>query len=895
MAHAAQLDALTGELVAAITTASSKADADHHKHSALRTFTTRHSGRTNQFEVNARFEGLVEKCRILNNDPLADALHIRLRELFGRSDRWTPEVLSLLLQLSDRPVHNSNVEDLVLFKPDSASAPLTWSDIIADDPLDHQDGVWKNVDFAADGSDEDEINESEQSNRFQLTPDSSELQPEAVVNRLDTLVIPVMTKKPCEIEHAHFWKNSTAEGSPPEKSGGRSHGILVTQLQAVREVIFMLLGSPTSIYTRHQRGNANISPVFSMRYVSQESMANLLNRFAIIGDKLLRIRSWIQERTNVPLEQTFQAALASRIRDVDSFLSSIQATILDSDNPLTITLLELYDEVCNASRLIQQVHEILVDLERVPKFYLPFRILECLFDGACSNQDIGDADAYEYMAKLFFECFHTYLRPIRLWMERGELSEHDQVMFIQKRQQDVPLISLWNDQYCLVYENNGRVHAPNFLHIAAKKIFNTGKSVAFLRHLGHDEEALGLQCIAEPTMDFETVCRKGNFGVLSPFPELFDKSLDTWVANKHHSLSSTLREQLESQCGLQRSFDALEYIYFSRNGAVSNDVTVKLFERIDRGNSRWNDSFILTDLFQRAFCDLPCLDLNRLRLPPKPAALSGDMHRNPRSMSVLDDLRITYTLPWPVSNIINMESIETYQRAQVFLTQVQRAKYLLQQMKVSQTNSRKATPEFEDRLLIAYKIRHRLLWFTDTMLIYLAGVVLSSTTADMRAMITRAEDVDAMITIHKVYITQLEDQCLLAKKHAPIRQAITSMLDLTVLFSDTQALDARRTLFSSDNCSTMFRSNARYVTYIHQSRPSGTISSSSSEDSEPDTEYASNDSATSAGALHVERLENIHDTFIKLHGFVTTAVQGISKADSGPCWEVLANSLAVGL
>src|SRR5436190_20969782 len=94
--------------------------------------------RTNQFEVQETLDGLEEKFRVFNQDELADALRERLNKLSAISTKWTPDVLSLLLQLSDRPATNSRIEDLELLKSPDIPPKLTWAEIFADDPLDEE-------------------------------------------------------------------------------------------------------------------------------------------------------------------------------------------------------------------------------------------------------------------------------------------------------------------------------------------------------------------------------------------------------------------------------------------------------------------------------------------------------------------------------------------------------------------------------------------------------------------------------------------------------------------------------------------------------------------------------------------------------------------------------------
>jgi len=879
MAYTVAIGSLVEDLIRVTINTPSAGQIEEYKKFALREFSSSPSGRTDHFNVNARLEGLEEKARILNDDRLSDALQARLAELSSRSDEWTPEVLSLLLQLSDRPVQNTKVKDLILLGPDTPAAPLTWADIVVDDPLDDHDGIWENVDFSADVSDEDESIQPDMSDNPGQSPGSSVLNFESIETTLESLIVPGDANRVREIEDAQFWQQN---GLVTHRE--RQPTLLLTELQVIREVIFIFLGLPASICTMDAEGSIHLYPGLVIRQVSQRALADLLQAFVDVATKLATIRRWTKRRTAVPLEQTFQAALASRLVEVDSTFHKIQGRILHFQTQFAPSLMQLYHEVNDNSRLILQSHEIINNLRLMPKPELPFGILERYFDVTCFNQSMGDADGYEYMARLFFDCFQTYLRPLQYWMERAQLSRHDQIMFVRKSEEDVPLGSLWQKQYYLLQNDSAQLHAPRFLHLAAKKIFNTGKSVEFLRQLGYELDRLGVLSHPRPELTFEKVCQPADLGMLSPFTELFDMAFDGWITSQYHSSSSVLRRQLETECGLQRSLDALEFIYFCRNGAISSNTTVKIFERIDHGNRRWNDSFVLTKLFQEAFSSLACVDVDSLEVRSSAKATYDNSQRTQRSMSVLEDLCVNYTLSWPVANIVRLESMEVYQRVSVFVTQIQRAKYLLQRQKLSGA----ASKSNKAPLSLIYRLHYQLLWLTNTILTYTMDVVLSATTTDMRASMRRAEDMDSMIKVHEEYISQLQDRCLLTKQHSPIRQAVISLLDLTVLFSDMQALYVKQPSKDAGQRKTS-------EPYTGRRKEKTPASDDEDDDSDDDTGNTNTKPMLGTEIPDIVRLQSLCDTFRKLHGFVTAAVQGISKANEAACWEILANSLAAGL
>ena len=886
MTHAAKIRSLIGDLIKSIQGSpnglSNEQDTSNLESLKLyvsRTFADPRPARTNQFEVLDQLDGLEEKFRILNNDELADALKARLNELSGHFDRWTPEVLSLLLQLSDKPVEKTKIEDLAVPKPDVPEPLLQWSDILVVDSLVHADGLWDSIDYAAESSDEEEHIALEISSSSEPTSASSIPLDDAhaeVDSGIQT--VQVDNKAITEIIGSQFWKTKAA--LEPSIAGYSIRDrdlfskVTITEMQMIREVIFMLLGLPTFVFTSSQDGEITYNPRYSIRHVSDSSIKHLLNEFITIGSKLSSIRTWTRTIETVPVQQTFQAVLSSRMRAVNGALSAIEARILNTVRPITISLLELRAEVSHITRLMQPVAEIVTGLGTTPKEHRPFEILECLFERTCTYQSLGDIEGYEFVAKLFFDCLQTYLKPVKIWMETGELSNHDQVMFVARNEEDVALDSIWQKQYSLRFDDNGRLHAPKFLHVATKKIFTTGKSVNLLKKLGHEPD---------PSkevfqLNYSTVCGVAYGEMLSPFSELLDIAFDNWITNMHHSSSQVLRSQLESQCGLSESLDALEYIYFRRNGALTDAATSTIFDRLDRGNRAWNDSSILTERFRSVFNPLPCVDSERLTV--RSSAISHrDKSSQNRSVKFLSALQITYILPWPLATIIPASSLSTYQAISNILLQTHRATHLLLRHP-SPSSSDSSWNSKSTRNTLTYSLRHRLLWLTNTFLTYLTEIVLAVNTAEMRENMHKAEDVDAMIAMHASYIMRLEEQCLISKRLAPIHQGIISLLDLAVLFAETRVLYTNHTQ--------KLQAQTQQPKKHHQDTSDASTPSSDDEPSDNDDEEA-NISPTSIP--YEVQLRKLHDEFTKLLAFVTAGLRGVSRAGGEACWEILADKL----
>ena len=878
MAHAQDVGSLLDQLIFAHLGSSPHATAESLKCSALRIFSSNKTGRTNQFEVHARLEGLVEKLRILNNDGEADRLQERRDDLLKHNWDMSPEALSLLLLLSNRPAQRPGVEDLSIVDTKTLPVSHSWSESDLNSSTGEETGLWKDVDFVNESSDEEGDLESVFSDIQNQERQSSSPSTEESTVDIDDLIVHVQRADLVNLRDTYWLARSSGAIDGPIKSISCSQiRLQLTELQAIREVVYMLLGLPTTIFQKISANTVELSKQVELHHALPTSIRKLMDDFAVIGAELNALRNFINRDEDVPLIQTFQALIGQRIQEVDAKFNAIQIEILNTQATYFASLLQLYEEATQTTRLISHVTPVVKYVAHQSGSPKSFSILEGLYDSICTMHSTGELASYEFLTSIFFQCLQTYLKPISLWMESGELDEYESTMFIQRNDLDVPLDSLWQDQFSLVTSSNGLLHAPSFLHLAARKIFNTGKSVHFLRKLGEGEGSFGARRFDGLPMSFSSVCQQADPYMLSPFPAIFDSAFDDWIARRHRSSSSLLRQRLEDDCGLQSSLDALEYLFFSKNSILSGIVLSRIFERLDGGKRHWNDTFILTEFYHDAFKDILQVNVNNIGV----RSTHKELHR---SMSALETLSVTYGLPWPVANIIRPSSKITYQRVFIFLAQVYRAKFLLLRHKLPDCTPQKGTQHLHQ----IYSLRTHLLYFVDTLLTHITTMVISVCTARMRHSIAKAEDVDSMVAVHTDYILAVEDQCLLTKKHASLKQAVVSILDLTVLFSDALSHTGRGEANIDKN-----RLTQRLEGPSEDSSEDDEIQAPA-QNRRNDLENADLRQNNDSHGNMKQKLEKIRDTYAQLQSFVVANVQGLSKSDGATCWEVWAGNLEAG-
>ena len=872
MAHVAVNETLLKDLAYAISPRHVAEYDEQWLRATAQAVSGRLSAQTNQFEVYGRLRGLVEKLRILNRDDRAESLATCTDEIEEKDWRCTPEVLALLLSLANRPSRQPISLDLTELKEDASTSSLSDSrsdvDQVDDGGAAYDDTMlWRDVDFAANETDSDEDAVSILSETSSDDQDLESLPTEHVDFPDHLIASPSPLPDASKSLIKTYWQRSL-DGETEDQQPTLSF----TELEASRECIHMLLGLPTSIFTLQPGGNIEVREI-KLTCDSRTIVRTLLADFAVTGEQIQLIRLFSGMDHSNPLIQRFQSCLLKVLLTLDGALNMMQSKILDEKQTDVVSLIALFADTDTVTNHACQLYPLLSKLNAVEPSIRPFRILEGLFDLACARQAYGDTEGYEYWAETFFECFELYEKSLSLWMEEGELAKNDQNLFIRKNNGHTTSDALWQDGFSIVKTSAEGLFAPNFLHLAATKILNSGKSVFMLKLLDVSVEK---DQHARSLMSFSKLCNDSDPLMLIPFSELFNASMNKWIASKHLLSTNLLRQQLERQCRFSESLDALEYLFLAKDGFLAESILLPLYTRMDE-NMDWNDIYILTDLLQRVYSVKDCIDVQCISVCV--GDRSSPLESRKRSMEAWDEINISYKLPWVVANIIKPASQRIYQRIFTSIAQLRRAAFLLHKgataRSIGQTGGR--LPKAASRL------RYRLLHFVNALLSHILLGVIDVRTSTMRRQMVEAPDLDGMIAVHEQYMVILEDQCLLSRNHKSVKQAIISVLNLTSHFSDCMVGLLNPGLEEK-------------ATNINEKQRSPSFSSDEESDREEATKQL--DSNEQPGIYlptgSTKKLRKIEGTFTQLLGFITVTVQGLSKSDGATCWQILASHLAAG-
>ena len=804
---------------------------------------------------------------------MADALRLRLVELEEHRSSWFPEILSLLLQLADRPAQHSSVDRLERVAPKPEAKGLSWSDIDPAGTAYCDDDIWESVDYGAGSSEDDLTSLSSDSDEPRTRPQSSVAPEEDYVIPDDVFSSGEDEELVASIKSAQFWRKE--KHVDRDQQDGISSRV-ITELQMVRETISMLQGLPTSLFWRLD-DSIEVDRRYTLAHLSNDVLVALLRELCLIGAQIDILRRFSQTLQSIAYMQTFHRRIDTILGGFDAYLSRIESRYLSRNLEVTVSLLQLCQDVRHESKLLLLLAEIVFQFQSGSNE--PIRCLDLLYDKVCALQAAGDDAEFMSLAELFFACFETYARPIRLWMETGLLEDSaEKSFFIHRSQSDSDLRTLWQDWYTLDGAS-GLVNAPKFIRPLVHKIFITGKSMIFLRHLNVYDSDVGTP--RKTSLALEDVFSDSQSACYLPFYMLFESAFGKIVDQNHSLTSALLRQELDQRCGLWASLRALECIYLGRDMSVFSPIDNKIFDLIDRGKGAWRDRYLLTDVAQSALSALPFIEPSRLIVRTNEAYSPGEnqAHKS-RSVNMLDMIAFDYILPWPIANIITKPAILRYQRIAVFLMQIRRAKHTIVQQYAGYAANRTVQHNAHS---LSYALHHNMLWFLNTLYSHLTDFVISTSTLTLQKSLSAAEDVNAMIDAHNAYLSSLEAQLLLSTNLAPLLQAATSLLDLCISFTNLQSI--RHSSFSKP---------ARHK------RPHNTEDEDSTDESESDEEESDDDDDNETennrrialhDALYDQRLRDTKDQFHRLVGFLAAGLKGIGRVDGQLSWEMLAEKL----
>ena len=825
-------------------------------------------GRTNQFDVIERLSGLEEKLQVLNLDDVAEELYSRRMRLNIAEDRWVPDVLDLLLHLSVDPVKHSRVSNLerVHMKPQTRP-PLTWEDIEADDPIDRNDHIWDIPEYSDLSSEDDDVVVSPTSS----SPASVKRQGstgKAPSRTFDTVVLGEETSSASDLTSCQFWN----------KPG---FSIETTEQQAIREVLMMLNGYPTSMFDFH--GNVlKPDPRYRVGNIEVETSSRLLTQAAELGSKRLTIMAWLKKPQRDAVMQLIEHRIRNTISEFNRFVTQLQIDLANGNYPTgVITLLELLHRINGAMVPLNSVSLLLPHMPNNE----PVIALNTMYRHVDLAYSCCDQPALDTILPVFAAAFEKYAAPVDAWIQSGSIDGNPSPFFISQVLVAKSPATLWHDWFYLVPDRDRSM--PSFLEKYAERIFIAGKTAALLRYLKSPDNKgplieRGLATAAEEASKLTAT-------LPAPFSAAFETIIDGQLSSVLSASAATLKGLLEEQFGLSRLLDAFQYIYLSKDGAVLTNFEARMFDQMDRCVEIWNDRFLVADALTETFADVGCIDSELLTVQSTYTS-SRSMESRRRSVRILNALTVSYDISWPIANIILPGTITSYQRIALTLSQIRRAKFVIERRAYFCVQNIPLTGDAAVQNM-ARGICFTLSVFINKVYDHFTSCTITPMTKIMRSRLEGS--VDEMISIHNDYIQHLELACLSSKRIKPLHDSLLSVLDLCIRFTDIVSSPLTAASQSSKDFEASSFISAR--SHRRRRRKAGQDISSSSEDEDDEDEIGEGystfilDDDTSV----TEEIIKISQAFTKHVTFLMAGLRGVARSSGeiGDLLELLADSL----
>ncbi|RVX66466.1 hypothetical protein B0A52_09696 [Exophiala mesophila] len=837
------------------------------KENFMRTIRNHNYARTNQFEVNERLTGLEEKFQVFNLDDLAAKLYSCRVELRSHDDRWIPDVLDLLLHLSDNPAKSTRDGDVATGRlAQQAPEVLTWKEIEADDPVDRQDSIWEIPNYSDLSSDEDEADGGSLSSAA-VSPSPS--RNKALRGRFSARVLddlsPSLQFTVSQLDKIQFWRLPGPE-------------VCLTETQAMQEVLLMLQGIQTSIFNILPHA-IEPEPRYRLKHLDAAASSSLLCEVAALGSEINSIRRWLHLRQESNVMQLIEDRIRENLSAIEISFSTMQDHVLQRLPSQGIeSLLQILQVARSTSLPLRRMLKVLPLLPPND----PVTALDNVFAFIDSTYCCHDEKTLELALSIFIAALQLYARPLDTWISTGRIREDGVRLFISENPHPVERVTLWHNWFHITADDDTRI--PNFLKQGAQNILTIGKTAAFLAQLqpgsGAFEAIEPLAASAKEAYNFAQQQSSTSFCAI--FDMIVNRHLATALANT----TAKLTMLLEEECGFSRLLDALEHVFLCRNGAVWQRFECRVFEQIDRCVEVWNDRFLCADALVDTFSSVESIDPELITVRSAHTS-SRTMESRRRSVKILNALTVSYEVFWPIANVVLPRSIASYQKIALLLRQLRRVKFSLERRAYfcTQNVSLGAGPVQK----LAQGLCFQLSFFINTVYNHLTGYVIDSLTSSARARLSGT--IDEMIAVHASYISALEHGCLCSKRIQPLREALVSTMDLGIRFTDVVSSPLTQGLNSDD-----FEAGSYFSAHSHRYHKRSRVAESESSSDEDETSDGGEGYSTfilDEDTSILDELVKVRADFKKHVAFLTAGLRGVARnsGEMGDLFELLADAL----
>lgn len=768
MAHAAKIVGLADQLIASVSkdSALNASLSQQLRENTIKQLRIPGHARTDQFDVQSKLDGLVEKFDVLNRGDLAERLQTLLDDLPVDS-KWLPETLSLLLLLSDRPVEKTRIKDVdaAIEKSVERSPDLTWAELVAEDPLDQQD-IWSDVDRGNYSSEDDVTVDEEDVSADTISTQATSVHEFDLAAQARSYLLPIDPGRLHKIEDLRCSLNID-----------NGENLVVSELFLIRETFAMLHGLPTDLY-RLQSSTSVVTPKYSLTLAtaSRPVIRRIVMSFAELGSSLECLRHWACSEQQAIYLQSCQQVVQSQLMQLSRQLAALEKRFISPPLSFPVSIAEVHTSVERCTKSLHHISRMLPS--STDQRSAEFTLLDLFYQETCNAQMSGDLELCQALSAILLSGIKTYLRPAAAWIQEGRLGPTDHNFFVTEVNRECDPGDFWHEKYAIRAVATGRNLAPVLMQGHAQRIFALGKSRALSQALGH--VTITPTDPSDSGPDFGRLQDQLSAELLLPFSQVLDEAIDIWITTTGQDCTLALCNRLLYDFNLIKTFRGLGQAFCSRDGVLFQTFAETLFWRMYKAKSSWKDRFLLTELVQNANGSNENVDSKNLSI-----TLTANDESQPTTITrQIQSIKLETIFTWPIQNITRCRSPASYSKVFILLLQVQHARYnLRQQLFDLRPPSSKATPPILSNVRpSAIRLRAHLLAVVDTLHFHV-----TSTAHDLNDSLCRtasdAKSIDALVEIWRNHIKAFESSLLLAENLKPLRASVDDLLELCERFA----------------------------------------------------------------------------------------------------------------
>ncbi|CAG8582620.1 11354_t:CDS:10 [Funneliformis mosseae] len=498
-------------------------------------------GSAGQKDISRRYNGLIEKFRLHAQEEKADHLEKIFTSYINRSihEASIPvhtryDMLYLLLNLSESPLQVSF--SLALPKSRSSKPQLTVEDIFREEPL-----TWIRERLG------DRAINLQNSRRTSIQKNVPNFEQQN--EKVDVLEFDIDHELIRELESKQYWRNefrhipeetkfnsndacTLAPALAEYKSRDESYLFhdptrveYLTELVAIREVLFMLSGRPSYLFHQQENGKFQIKSNITLTHLSEGGFKALLDFFCDYGNKLFKLRMIASKICSEPCTlygqtaQAFSASILKMVWKFDKLLADFELEyqvdrIKSRAQDTYISLLHLRSELMNRLYEFTIIHNFVEksSLNDIPELChkentskqsrnllitpskIAYDILSGLYDEISTHQTVGNHSIFLMLGKHLDNSFVPFIRMMNDWICKGAFHDPANEFFIVRTSIIQNSSQYWKEMYkirevsSLDNSTSSRLLFPTFLEPFIGRVLFSGKAKNLLMSLKLKEE-----------------------------------------------------------------------------------------------------------------------------------------------------------------------------------------------------------------------------------------------------------------------------------------------------------------------------------------------------------------------------------------------------------------------